>query len=81
VQITSDLLQLKTYHRHLGDEDLLCDPKELYKDLKEMGYDWDKLLDTRNWVTVDQYSDKVKPFLTTIDLLKMRKGLYKPYWL
>ena len=81
LQFTSDLLQLHTYHRHLGDMELLCTPKELYDDIKKLGYDWDILLDTRSWMTVDQYSDKVPPFLSIIDLLKMRKGLYKPYWL
>jgi len=81
VQFTSDLLQLHTYHRHLSDMDLLCTPKELYDDIKKLGYDWDVLLDTRNWMTVDQYSDKVQPFLSIVDLLKMRKGIYKPYWL
>ena len=81
VQFTSDLLQLHTYHRHLGKSGLLCTPKELREDLISMGYDWDVLLDTRSWHTVDQYSDKVKPFLSIVDLLKMRKGLYHPYWL
>ena len=81
IQFTSDLLQLHTYHRHLGKVDLLCTPEELYKDIKDLGYDWDVLLDTRSWMTVDQYSDKVKPFLSIIDLLKMRKGIYHPYWM
>ena len=81
VQFTSDLLQLHTFHRHLGDAGLLCTPEELYNDIKAAGYDWDELLDTRSWVTVDQYSKKVKPFLSILDLLKMRKGLYHPYWM
>jgi len=80
VNITAELLQLEYYHPILARKGLLCKPEELYKDLKEMGYDWNKLLDTRGWWAIDNYSDKLKPFLSTIDLLKMRKGLYKPYW-
>jgi len=81
VQFTSDLLQLHTHHRHLKKVDLLCTPEELYNDIKSLGYDWDVLLATRSWHTPDQYSDKVPPFLSIVDLLKMRKGLYHPYWM
>ena len=80
VNITSELLQLHKFHHNLKEEQLLCTTEELYKDLIDLGYDWDILLDTRGWWTVDQYSDKVKPFLSTLDLLKMRKGTYIPYW-
>ena len=45
-----------------------------------MGYDWDVLLNTRGYWTLNQYSHPV-PYLSTVDLLKMRKGLYKPYWM
>lgn len=81
VQFTSDLLQLHTHHRHLAGLGLLCTPEELYNDIKELGYDWDVLLDTRSWHTPDQYSDKVQPYLSIVDLLKMRAGLYHPYWM
>jgi len=81
IQFTSDLLQLHTYHRHLKKVDLLCTPEELYNDIEALGYDWDVLLATRSWHTPDQYSDKVLPFLSIIDLLRMRKGLYHPYWM
>jgi len=81
IQFTSDLLQLHMYHRHLESVSLLCTPEELYNDIKDLGYDWDTLLDTRSWMTVDQYSDKVEPFLSIVDLLKIRKGIYRPYWL
>jgi len=60
---------------------LLCTPLELYTDLKEMGYDWDVLLQTREYWIPDQYSTTVIPFCSVMDLLKMRKGLYTPYWL
>lgn len=80
VNITSELLQCKVFMPHLSVEGLICTPKELYEDIKKLGYDWDILLNTRGYWTIDQYTNKV-PFLSTIDLLRMRKGLYEPYFL
>jgi len=80
VNITSELLQCITFYPWLTTQDLVCTPKELYDDLKAMGYDWDTLLDSRGYWLIDNYSDKCLPFLSVIDLLKMRKGIYKPYW-
>ena len=57
-----------------------CTPAELYQDLKDMGYDWDKLLDTRGYWLINQYDKDNVPYLHTVDLLKMRKGLYHPWW-
>ncbi len=79
INITSELCQIKEFW-HDFDQDLLCDPKDLYKDLKNMGYDWNVLLETRGWWTVNNDKHPIK-FLSTLDLLKMRKGLYKPYWM
>jgi len=81
VNITSELSQMYMYHTHLSASWLLCSPAELYKDIKAMGYDWDILLKTRGWWTIEQYDTKVEPFLSTMDLLKMRKGEYTPYWM
>lgn len=80
VGITADMLQLSIYHQHLTREDLICTPKELYEDIKALGYDWEVLLNTRRYWTIDQYTNKT-PFLSTPDLLKIRKGLYFPYFL
>lgn len=79
INITSELCQLYEYHQ-VRYEHLLCSPKELYEDLKKLGYDWNVLLDTRGfWVL--EGDNRFKPFLSTMDLLEMRKGLYKPYWM
>lgn len=81
LNITAELLQLHVYHRERFEKDgLLCTPKELYDDLIKLGYDWNILLETRGYWLIDQYKNEV-PFLSTVDLLKMRKGLYTPYWL
>lgn len=63
------------------DRDLSCTAKELYEDLKAKGYDWDVLLDTRGYWVFQEDEANRKPFLSTMDLLRMRAGLYHPYWL
>lgn len=80
INLTSELLQATTFYPWLTNEELTCTPKELYDDIKALGYDWDILLNTRGYWLIDNYTDKDLPYLSVIDLLKMRKGLYKPYW-
>ena len=80
MNITAELLQCKNFYPWVHTEELMCTPKELYEDIKKLGYDWNVLLETRGYYTANQYSNKV-PFLSVIDLLKMRKGLYHPYFL
>ena len=81
INITSELLQLNIFHNvRLDTEGINCTPEELYKDIKELGYDWDVLLNTRGYWVIDQYENKI-PYLNTIDLLRMRKGTYFPYFL
>ncbi len=79
VNITSEMLQMKNLWRNLP-KDLLCTPKELYDDLKAKGYDWNVLLSTRGWWTIDNDKHPI-PYLSTMDLLRMRKGYYHPYWM
>lgn len=78
LNITSEMLQMKQFWHTV--DDVMCTPKELFEDLKKMGYDWDVLLATRGWWTVNNDKHTI-PFLSTMDLLRMRKNLYKPYWL
>ena len=77
--ITAELCQM-THLWHDLPEGLLCTPLELYEDLKAMGYDWDTLLATRGWWTFNNDKHPV-PFLSTMDLLRMRAKVYHPYWL
>lgn len=79
INISSEMQQMQYY---FDDEaDLLCTPKELYDDLLAKGYDWDVLLRTRGWWTLIESECLFDPFLSTLDLLMMRKGLYHPFWL
>lgn len=77
INITAELKQLHVYHPHL--KNILCTPAELYVDLKNMGYNWDELLETRGWWTPNNYDTEIK-YLSTVDLLRMRKGEYVPFW-
>jgi hypothetical protein len=80
ILITSEMCQMK-WLWHDRVDDLMCTPKELYDDLKALGYDWEKdILCTRSWWTFDNDKHSIN-FLSTMDLLRMRKGLYTPYWL
>lgn len=81
INITAELLQIKLNMPDYVSSGLWCEPGVLYEDIKNLGYDWNVLLDTRGYWLPDQYSSKTKPFLSTMDLLKMRKGLYEPYFL
>ncbi len=79
MEITSELCQITNLWHHVP-RDFLCDAKTLHDDIVAQGYDWDQLLATRGWWCFDNDKHPV-PYLSTWDLLKMRKGIYKPYWL
>lgn len=79
MEITCEMLQMKNLWNHL-DPELMCEPAELYKALKEKGYDWDVLLNTRGYWVFEETKHPL-PFLSTLDLLNMRLDRYKPYWM
>lgn len=81
VNLTNDLLMLKHYHRALWTQ-YGCTAQELHDDIEALGYDWKTLLQTRNfWVFDCDLDLHPEPFLSIMDLLKMRKKEYIPYWL
>ena len=82
LEITSELCQMHNLWRQEVYENpqLYCTPQELYDDLKAKGFDWDVLLNTRGyWTYLDDHNPL--PFLSTMDLLRMRTGEYFPYWM
>ena len=80
LEITAQLYIIQRYWKSF-DQSLICTPKELYEDIKKLGYNWDELLNgTRGWWHFDQYTHPLK-FLSTVDLLKMRAGIYRPFWM
>ncbi len=89
VEIMSDLLQLYTFKPDLRGvlfDDLLQGrdfkelPKIMLEKMKEKNIDLDTVLNTRNWWTIDNYSDKLKPYLSTVDLLNWLSDKYVPFW-
>lgn len=79
MNITAEMCQMKMFWHNISS-DVLCTPKELYDDLKAQGYDWDVLLNTRGYWMFNNDKQPI-PFLSTLDLLHMRKGVYFPYWM
>lgn len=79
LNISSEMCQMAEMWHNL-DDGLLTTPKQLYDDLKAMGYNWETLLATRGWWTYDNDKHPI-PFLSTMDLLRMRMGWYHPYWM
>ena len=72
VNITSEMCQifeLDKYH----DNDMVCSPEDLYRDLINKGYDWDKILKSRGWHTMSNDSHPI-PTLTTYSILCIRTG-------
>lgn len=78
LEITSELCQIHNLWADL-EPGLFCEPKDLYEGLKSKGYDWDILLDTRGYWVFDPKKEE-KPYLSTMDLLKMNLGTYTPKW-
>jgi len=81
VEILAQMLQMEKYMPQYKAIGLWCTPEELYEDIQKAGYEWKTLLNTRGWWTIDQYRKDYLPFLSVLDLFKMRKGEYHPYWL
>lgn len=80
LEITSEMCQIKNLWHDL-DAKYQCTPATLYTELIEKGYDWDVLLNTRGWWMYEESVTKdTLPFLSTMDLLKMRVGEYHPWW-
>lgn len=80
MEISAELQQLLNDRTRTDiDPDILCDHETLFTDIKKK-YDWDELLATRGWWTYDEDNHPLN-FLSTKDLLNMRAGRYKPYWM
>lgn len=79
IEITSQLKQIHDWHRDLRS--VLLSPEDLKKTLDEKGYDWNWLLEnTRSWHTLDDERHPEYP-LSTLDLCRVARGEYHPYWL
>ena len=77
-EITSELCQMDV----LGFSqtiDYMMAPAELYAKIKEQGYDWQKILNSRGyWIYKEDEASNPRKFLSTFDILRMAKGEYSP---
>lgn len=86
ISLCSDLLQMSIHWReHLRriDERLIAfteKPETLREAVIKQGYDWNMVLDTRYWYSLDDdYHQQLE--LSTVDIMRMGLGLYHPFWL
>lgn len=79
LEITRWLAQFK-YEPGKLDKSMLASPAKIYKKLTDLGYDWNLLLNTREYVIFGKESPEDKPFLSSLDILRMYHGFYHPYW-
>jgi len=78
--IVGEMLQLFNLQPDVVER-YYCTPKELYEGLKEKGYDWNQLLtETRPYWSFEDDTNPLQ-FLSVMDLLRMHKGEYHPYWM
>lgn len=81
LNISMELMQINRMFPEFRNKGWLCTAEELFQGVKEKGYDWDMILgNTRGWWTMDNDEHPI-PYLSTLDLMKMRVDQYKPYWL
>jgi hypothetical protein len=81
LNINMELMQMCQLMPELRNQGLLCTAEELFEGVKAQGFDWDQILGgTRGWWTINNDDHPVK-YLSTMDLMRMRIGKYKPYWM
>lgn len=79
IEFTTHLRQMRKHWRNI-DPTLHIYPDELYTKIIEQGYDWEVLYNTRgNWMFVEEEKGEL-PYLSTVGLLEMAAGRYKPKW-
>lgn len=78
VNICAELCQVNEFWK--DHHDWWMEPDVLYEKIKELGYDWDKLLMTRGWWTLENEKHEL-PFLSSRDLCEMAHRRYVPYWM
>lgn len=79
IRLTSEICQAAQYWLQIV-RPVLADPKDIYQDLIDKGYNWDELLQTRGYWVPNQYTHPI-PFLSGVDLLNIKAGIYKPYFI
>lgn len=81
VELTASSRIFQMFHPELYYAEAI-EMNELYKLIKDAGYDWDRLLsETRSyWTWVESEKAMEKKPLSIIDLYRMARGTYHPWW-
>ena len=77
INLSSEICQMKQLGLH---SNLIMDMELLVQKLTTAGYNIDQILDTRGY-WIPKEVDNPKQFLSSLDLLRMANGTYKPYWM
>lgn len=80
LELLTGLCQIRNTMWHLGNI-VHTPPSEIFRKLKEEGYDWDIILgETRShWQFTHRKEEKY--YLSALDLLRMYEGKWMPQWL
>jgi hypothetical protein len=80
LEITCELSMISTLWKSMGD--VVLSPEYLYKAINDLGISWDTILnDTRGyWLPKELEGVEEKQFLSTIDLCRLARREYYPYW-
>lgn len=80
LELSAGLCQIRNFMWYLGPQTAMT-PPDIYKAIKEAGYDWNELLETtRGYWQFNEIKEE-KHYLSSLDLINMATGKYKPYWM
>lgn len=80
-RLTAEMVALKFANHKVWDQYGFETMGEVIKGLKDNGFDLDILLNTRDyWIFNEHEKFEPLPFMSCVDMLRMARGLYKPYW-
>lgn len=80
INFMSELRQIKLYWKQKHVDNYYMDPEEMIKAITDKGFDWDILLDTRDYWCFREHERALKPYLSTGALVKMARTDWKPHW-
>lgn len=81
VELTASSRLIQMFHPELYFSEAV-EMDVLYQAIKDKGYDWDRLLDESrsHWTWLESEKIETKKPLSIIDLYRMAKGTYHPWW-
>jgi hypothetical protein len=82
IHFTYEMCFMQAHWHHLEEEYYDLTPQGVYEKIKELGYDWNVLLETDGcWGYVEHEEHRERPFLSTMDVMNIALGKYHPFWM